>query len=434
VDSGEQGTVTVGGRRVLGSFRVEVIRGPDAGVALELGTERTLVGTHRSSDLRLSDPTVSRLHCELTLAEAGLELRDLGSRNGTRLAGVAIAAATIDRVTDLDLGDTRIRIAPVGSEVEVPLAAGDRFGPLTGASAAMRAVFARLETAAASGATVLLEGETGVGKDLAAAAIHGASRRAGGPLVVVDCGAVARELLESELFGHVRGAFTGANTDRVGAFEAAAGGTLLLDEIGELDLDLQPKLLRALESRSVKRVGSNRPIELDVRVIAATNRDLAAEVNARRFRSDLYYRLAVLVVKIPPLRDRPGDIPMLIEELLIRGGHGDEPGAAALRAPDTLARLSRHAWPGNVRELRNFIERHLAFGGDLVPDDTGAELPAIDPSTPYRIARKRWLARFERAYLEALLEAHGGNVTVAAKAAGIDRVYLHRLLARAGLR
>ena len=419
------------------SFRLEVIEGPDRGRTWSPTGERTVIGTHRSADVVLTCPTVSRLHCELVSGERGVRLRDLESRNGTLIDRVEVIEAYLRRPTTITLGDTRVLIAPAGDDLRIPLAAGDRFGPLFGASPAMRAAFALLERAAGSDSTVLIEGETGTGKDLAAAAIHGASARADGPFVVVDCGAVPRDLIESELFGHVRGAFTSASADRAGAFELASGGTLFLDEIGELAVDLQPTLLRVLESRQVKRVGGARPVPVDVRVIAATNRGLAAEVNARRFRSDLYYRLAVLVVQMPPLRARPEDLPLLVDAILESMGAADDPRAAALREERALEHLASHPWPGNVRELRNHVERVLAFGALVPPvavevaEEEGDE---VDPSQPYRLARQRWLARFERLYLERLLAAHGGNVSAAARAARVDRVHLHRLLSRAGLR
>jgi two-component system, NtrC family, response regulator GlrR len=300
-------------------------------------------------------------------------------------------------------------------------------------------VFAVLARAAGSDITVLLRGETGTGKDQAAESLHRMSARRDQPFVVVDCGGLPARLLGSELFGHARGAFTGADRARVGAAEAAHRGTLFLDEIGELDLDLQPVLLRLLERREVTRVGETRPVPVDVRVIAATSRNLRREVNAGRFRSDLYYRLAVMEVVLPPLRERLDDLPLLLASLLDRAGAADHPGAAALRTPEFAARLARHDWPGNVRELRNYVESCLALADRAPPPGTGGEstrnaMPAIDLSMPFRAARDRWLRWFERRYLEELLAGAGDNVSAAARAAGVDRVYFHRLLRRVGLR
>jgi len=292
-----------------------------------------------------------------------------------------------------------------------------------------------LERAAASDATVLLTGETGTGKEAAAESIHTASVRGEGPFIVVDCGAIPPNLLESELFGHEKGAFTGAVAARKGAFEAASGGTIFLDEVGELTLDLQPKLLRALEKREVKRVGSNEYVPVDVRVIAATNRELRAEVNAKRFRSDLYYRLAVLEVRLPPLRERPEDIPPLVERILLDIDAANRPEAQVVRDGEFLDQLTGHPWPGNVRELRNHIERSLALRepaaleGDV--GDLGASASA---AVPLKIARERWTRSFERRYVEDALRRHQNNVAAAARAAGVGRMYFYRLLWKYGLR
>jgi DNA-binding NtrC family response regulator len=250
--------------------------------------------------------------------------------------------------------------------------------------------------------------------------------------VVIDCGAMPANLLESELFGHERGAFTGALTQRVGAFESARGGTVFLDEIGELPLDLQPKLLRALEDRTIRRLGASQRIPIDVRIVAATNRSLATEVNVGRFRSDLFYRLAVARIEVPALRERLDDLPLLVDTMLERLGV-DESSRRRLATPKALAWLASRAWPGNVRELRNVLERWVVFGAsERVPDGAAAPSAKIDPSVPWLEARRRAVQEFERSYVEALLQAHEGNVSRAARAAGIDRVYLHRLLRRHG--
>ncbi len=300
----------------------------------------------------------------------------------------------------------------------------------------MRAVYALLEAAAAGHSTVLLQGESGTGKDLAAESIHLESARRDGPFVVVDCGAVPGNLLETELFGHEAGAFTGATAQRTGAFEAAIGGTLLLDEIGELSLDLQPKLLRVIERREIQRIGGVTRIPVDVRIVAATNRDLKTEVNARRFRSDLYYRLAVLSLRMPPLRERLEDLGPLIDELVAERSDAPPELVADLRSPARLAELARYSWPGNVRELRNYVDRYLSLRRADPPGPTsiGAPPTTIDVSRPLREQREQWTAHFERIYLAELLRGHGGNVAAAARAAGVARVHLHRLIVRSGLK
>jgi two-component system response regulator GlrR len=346
-----------------------------------------------------------------------------------------------------------------------------RFGGLVGSSAKMRQLFDMLQRAAHCDATVLIQGETGTGKEVSAHSVHAESRRGDGPFVVVDCGAIPGQLLESELFGYERGAFTGAVNARMGAFEAAHGGTVFLDEIGELGLDLQPKILRVLESRKIKRVGSNNYVPVDVRVIAATNRDLRHEVTAKRFRSDLYYRLAVLHIQLPSLRERKQDLPELVAAILTQLNL-DEPGIAAmLLSKDFIDTLGRYRWPGNVRQLRNYIERRVAMGEHVLPPGADSlspppnnsiaaprfsgspELERASPANtnaaqsggteaelqrlleqPLKLARQEWNSVFEQRYLKALLERHGQNVSAAANAAGVNRVHMYRLLWKHGLR
>ncbi|HEX5658295.1 MAG TPA: sigma-54 dependent transcriptional regulator [Polyangiales bacterium] len=315
---------------------------------------------------------------------------------------------------------------------------------MVGESPPMEALFGLLTRAAASDATVLIDGETGTGKEVSALAVHEHSLRREGPFIVVDCGAIPAQLLESELFGYERGAFTGAVSARTGAFEAADGGTIFLDEIGELSLDLQPKILRALESRKVKRVGSNVYAPINVRVIAATNRNLREEVAAKRFRSDLYYRLAVLHIKLPPLRERKGDLSLLVDDVLRHLGVIDHASAQPIRSPEFIEMLGRYRWPGNVRQLRNYLERRVALGEAIPPPGSETSMPpppdesigglqvALDQ--PLRIAREEWNNLFEVKYLEGLLELHGNNVSAAARAAGVNRVHFYRLLRKHGLR
>jgi DNA-binding NtrC family response regulator len=282
---------------------------------------------------------------------------------------------------------------------------------------------------------VLLEGETGTGKEAAALAIHQEGERAEQPFVVVDCGALPHNLLESELFGHEQGAFTGATSAREGAFEAAEGGTVFLDEIGELAIDLQPKLLRVIERREVKRLGSSKYRPVDVRIIAATHRDLRAMVNERELRSDLFYRLAVLIIRLPALRERREDVPLISEKLLEELGV-EGPDAALLRDPAFLAELARHEWPGNVRELRNHLERCLVMQEQTRPAGGGEprEDLTLELDRPLKEAREAWSRAFERRYLTRLLERAGGNVSAAARVAQVDRMYLYRLLWRHGLK
>jgi two-component system, NtrC family, response regulator GlrR len=415
--------------------RLKVTRGPDKGLEVTVERDEILIGSVEGADLRLTDPTVSRNHCAVRMTAKGPLLRDLGSTNGTHIEGVSVREAFIPAGATLELGHTRVRFQALGDSVEVPLAQSERFGRLWGRSVAMRRLFAIAAQVAPAEATVLLEGETGTGKDALAEAIHLASARAAGPLHVVDCGAIPAQLIESELFGHERGAFTGADRARGGAFEEADGGTLFLDEIGELPLALQPKLLRALEAREVKRIGAERAHHVDVRVIAATNRDLREEVNRGTFRQDLYYRLEVVRLRIPPLRERPEDIPVLVEHFrrgLTRPGAEPPP-----LSEEAMRHFLAHPWPGNVRELRNAVERAILLEELPVAPPAAAEgggATAVDVGVPFKDAKNALVEGFERSYLTALLEATAGNVSEAARRAEIDRVYLLKLLRRYGLR
>jgi DNA-binding NtrC family response regulator len=296
----------------------------------------------------------------------------------------------------------------------------------------MRSIFAQLERVAKSESTVLLTGETGTGKEEAAQAVHEASDRAEGPFVVVDCGTVVQTLVESELFGHERGAFTGADRARGGAFEVAHGGTIFLDEIGELPLELQPRLLRVLERKRVRRLGGNEERAVDVRVVAATNRDLRSAANQGTFREDLYYRLAVVEIELPSLRTRPEDLPLLIDTLLER--LDPEKKAEWLDRQALSQRLAGAAWPGNVRQLRNYLAQCVAFREPPAISAAFAPDAASLSGAPYEEARRLALDSFERQYVTVLLDRHGGNVSEAARAAGLNRTYLHRLLRRHGIR
>jgi transcriptional regulator with PAS, ATPase and Fis domain len=429
-DPGERPT-----HAIVQRFWLSVVKGPDAGATFTSAGERAVIGTHESADMVLHDETVSRFHCEIDRSTGTAVVRDLGSRNGTVVDGVSVLAAHLRGGSTLSFGRTELRFELHRDPVKVPLSERDRFGSMTGGSVAMRRAFALLERAAGSDATVLLEGETGTGKEVAAESIHSESARRDGPFIVVDCGAIPPDLLESEFFGHEKGAFTGAQGARAGAFEAADGGTIFLDEIGELALDLQPKLLRALERKHVKRVGSTRYVPVDVRIVAATNRSLRAEVNERRFRSDLYYRLAVLEVRLPPLRERVEDLPLLVEHLLGSLGVAGTPAAAKLRSPALLAHLARQRWSGNVRELRNYLERCVAMDEAIPLGPAPDEAPgALDLDQPLKIARERWTRAFEHRYVEEMLRRHDGKMAAAARAAGVDRMHFYRLAWRCGLK
>jgi transcriptional regulator with GAF, ATPase, and Fis domain len=427
--------IQVPGARV--GMTVTVVSGPAKGTSRPLG-ERLRIGKAPDNDLVLADDTVSRHHCELLRAPEGILVRDLGSTNGTRVQGARVTEAVVAPGTVLKVGQVEIVLRPAGRTTEVLPSDRAQFGGALGQSLAMRTIFGVLERIAPTDATVLLEGETGTGKDVLARAIWAESARAQGPFVVVDCGAVSYSLIESELFGHERGAFTGAVASRQGAFELADGGTVFLDEIGELPMDVQPKLLRVLEMREFRRVGGNRMLKADVRVIAATKRNLMREVQAGKFREDLYFRLAVVPVTVPPLRARREDIPMLVEHIL-RGGGGLAVG------DETMQTLLAHDWPGNVRELRNVLERAVYLAratgqGELsfVSLPTSATAPPdvfqFEPGRSYRETRAKYDAEFERRYVKWLLSRHAGNVSAAARDAKMDRKHLHDMAKKHGLR
>ena len=419
-------------------IRIEVIAGPNAGHAVDLPGPEVRIGSSRGGDLVLFDNAVSRHHLSLRVESAGIRVLDAGSRNGTVLDGLRVRDAYARPDSTILIGNTTLRLRLLHDVVELPLSNREHFGALRGKSVAMRMVYTVLERVVSVDDTILIEGETGTGKELAAEAVHEESPRSGGPFVVFDCSAVAPSLLESELFGHMRGSFSGAVLDREGAMEAADGGTLFLDEIGELPLELQPKLLRALERFEVRRIGSNTQRRVDVRVVAATNRNLAVEVSAGRFREDLYYRLAVVRITMPPLRERPEDIPLLVEHFtqeLSRRGRLVEP------VPDrTMRAFMGQAWPGNVRELRNAVARSLSLGVAAVGPTSrpSAGAPAvsatIDTSVPLKTARERLSEAFEEAYLRRALEETGGNISHAARLAGVNRKLVQRAIQRFGLR
>jgi len=415
-------------------FVLTAVAGPNAGARVVSAGQRVVIGTHPSAELALSDPTVSRFHCELAAGDGAITVRDLGSKNGTRINGLSVVEAQLEGTATLVLGRSEIELQLADTYAELPLSPRESFGGLVGKSPAMRALYAQLERAAASDVTVLLLGETGTGKELAARAIHEHSARVAAPLTVVDCGAIPHSLIDGELFGYERGAFSGAERARPGVFELGTGGTVFLDEIGELPGDLQPKLLRVLEQREVQRMGATQPTPVDVRVIAATNRNLRAEVNAGRFRADLFYRLAVLEVQLPPLRERLDDIPLLVDSFLRVSGLVESPEAAPLRDPTWLAGLARQGWRGNVRELRNHLERALLAPADIMPGSGWEAPPEVDTNQKLAAVREQWVRYVERRYIVELLQKHGGNVSAAARAAGTDRAHFYRIMAACGLR
>ncbi|MCU0671608.1 MAG: sigma 54-interacting transcriptional regulator [Myxococcota bacterium] len=416
--------------RTTRGFRVRVIEGPDVGVETTLAGElgSIAVGTSEVCGLRLTDRSVSRRHLTLDLDGDRLALRDLGSRNGTRVSGLRVGEASIESHVVVTLGQTRLELVPVDVET-APLSSAEAFGPVLGRSRAMRRLYPLLERLAASELSVVLEGETGTGKELVAEALHAASPRGTGPFVVFDCSVVPAGIVEAELFGHVRGAFTGATDDRAGVFRDAHGGTLFLDEIADLPLAMQPKLLRALDRRQVRPLGASAFEAVDVRVVAATRRNLDREVQNGRFREDLFHRLAVGRVELPSLRRRHGDVTLLVEHFWKQLGGRDAP------SPELIVRLEESALPGNVRELKNAVARAVALGALAEPG------PRADPDDdvqwihrlldlPLREARQRLQDEFEHRYVRRQLERANGNVTHAAKASGVARRYFQVLKAR----
>ncbi len=421
---------------MLRQLTITGVDGPAMGIEARSSGERFSIGSDQSNDVVIDDPAASRFHCEIKVGAQGAWLRDLGSRNGTVLDGVPVVEAGLREGSLIQLGRSTLRLHLSDEHHELPLSPHRELGSLVGVSVSMRAVFALIERAAKTDAIVLIQGETGTGKEAVAETIHRLGTRSAAPFLVVDCGALPPNLLESELFGHERGAFTGADSRRIGVFEEADGGTVFIDEIGELPIEMQPRLLRVLERREIRRLGSNQHRGVDVRVVAATHRDLRAQVNEGRFRADLYFRLAVLKLTVPPLRERPEDIEILSEKLLGDMG-ADEPTREALLDAEQVARLQRGVWPGNVRELRNYLERCLVLeqAAPLSDRGTGTSGQAleVDVRLPYSQAKRGLLDQFERRYLTELLAAHGGNLSKAARAAGMDRVYVYKLLHKHGI-
>jgi len=404
-----------------GRVRLRVVRGPDLGREALLDGGEALVGSRGDCALALSDPGVAPWHARLEPRDGHLRVQDLGGPGGTRYLGARIQDVLVPPGSSLELGSTRVCLLPASSPPEV-LSPREELAGLLGRSPAMRRLFARIERVAPTRSAVLIQGETGTGKEHVARALHRLSGHARGPLIVVDCGAVPHELMQSELFGHVQGAFTGATRDVTGAFERARGGTLFLDEVGHLPLSLQPLLLRALDTRTFLRLGEDQVREADFRLITATHQDLEAMVARERFQADLYYRLSEATLVVPPLRERLEDIPLLAEALA-REATGPHAGLDAA----TLACLCAYRWPGNVRELRNTVARVLALGPGALP---GSPCEARPPD--FHQARELAIHSFERLYLEALLRRHG-SAAAALEESGLARSYFFKLLGAHGL-
>jgi len=422
-----------------GRAQLVVVEGDDMGRALRLEPgAHAVVGSDPTCDLVLTDERVSRRHLEVRCEPKGFLLRDLESRNGTFYEGSRLTEARVLAGATLKLGRTYLRILPEPEVLDVPPSRARAFGELVGESLAMREVFAVLERAAASDVTVLLEGETGTGKELAARGLHEASARRGAPFVAVDCGALPENLVESTLFGHLRGAFTGAAGAREGAFRRAEGGTLFLDELDSVPLPVQARLLRAIETREVRPLGSDATHPVDLRLLCASRSALESRVAEGAFRPDLYYRVSVLRVALPPLRSRREDVAPIVRALLRR--RGITPGEVA---GSKLDALFAHDWPGNVRELRNVIDRALALKPEassfaelplrLAPGGAGDDL-AVQLHLPWAEAKARTVDAFEKRYLAALIDRCEGNVSAAAREAQMDRKHLRTLLEKHGLR
>ena len=430
-------------------LRLLVVSGPDDGLSAELDQGTHVVGKGDDCDVRLTDEAVSRRHLQLTYTPQFVEVRDLNSKNGTFFRGAKITKIQVGVGSLFVIGRTTLLLVEperAQSVNDVPL--DSQLDGIVGRSDAMRRLFATIRQVARSEATVLIYGESGTGKELVAQAIHGMSPRCDRAFRVVDLAAACGSLLESELFGHIKGAFTGALESRPGVLAEAQGGTVFFDEIGELDAALQPRLLRMVERREIKPVGDIHYQQIDVRILAASNRDLQQEVDRRTFRADLFHRLAVMMISVPPLRERVDDIPLLVEYFLNELGGPEHPEITY----NTMQMLVDHPWPGNVRQLRNSVERAWALtargasfdetlaGLHLREVASSAEYQAInpgenndlgvdiDPAVPFKEAKNAIIAEWERKYLSILMKKYRGNVSLAARRSGIARVHLHRLL------
>ncbi len=469
---------------MLSLQRTQLVIEPHAPSPRQLTFDQDIItiGSMEDNDIVLTDDTVSRHHCRIIQDERHTVLVDLGSTNGTHINGVRIREAFLTPGATVAVGNTQIRYNPVVEQIEVTPSQEEAFGGIVGRSVKMREIFGILEKISPTSATVVIEGETGTGKEVVARTLHDMSTRKDGPFIVFDCGAVPESLIESELFGHEKGSFTGAVMSRKGLFEMAEGGTIFLDELGELALDLQPKLLRVLEQREVRRVGSNVSVPINVRVIAATNRRLEDEVRTGQFREDLFYRLSVVRLFLPSLKERKEDIPLLINHFLHTlsfNRHHKDPTKLKIHHIEqpALTALTEYAWPGNVRELVNVIERacsmsddtcikasdlpvyitnaHQVGAGNYSPHISPPSLPSINgdypidaddvtrwqalprradlQEKPFKEAKEEWISYFEEDYISELLMRHGGNISKASREADIDRKYFRKLMVKHGI-
>lgn len=403
---------------------VRVVAGPDFGKSFESHDSLLSIGTRSDCDIRLTDRSVSSRHATIEVGKDGIRIADLGSTNGTHYLGTRAEHITLGLGGVVTVGITELRIRGFSA---TPHTQATTYGTLVGDSAPMQSLFASLEKLEPLDSAVLLVGETGTGKSSVAKEIHRHSKRANQPFVVFDCAAATESVIESELFGHVRGAFTGALADREGAFTLAAEGTLFLDEIAELSLDSQRKLLGALEEGRFRPVGSEEEIEAKPRIISATHRPIETSIESGEFRSDLYYRLNVIGLSVPPLRDRLEDLPALARTLV------DEMGLAKESLPaELLEALQDYTWPGNIRELRNLLTRALFLGLPTMGTASTESSEEVDLDEPLLDAKKRIVARFEKDYLHQQLDRSNGNLSEAARLSGTDPSYFRRLLRRHG--
>ena len=424
---------------VVQKCKLLVVSGPAQGQEFVVDKDQFSIGAGEQNAVVLTDSAVSKHHCEIQLLPDGYLIRDMGSTNGTMVKGVRVTEAFLNQGAEFQLGNTKIIFCPLQEARHYALSHAEAFGELIGHSVSMRRVFHLAETYAPTDATILIEGETGTGKEVLAEELHRHSKRKDRPFVVIDCAALARELTESELFGHTKGSFTGATTDRKGAFEHGNGGTVFLDEISDLHPDLQPKLLRVLEKREIRRVGSNDRKTVDVRIICATNKKLEGEVNTGRFREDLFYRLSVVHIDLAPLRKRKQDIALLTRKF-VKEFHGADALNDLVDFDRTMEAFANHDWPGNVRELRNVVEIAACAGqrpidlqaflylGRVKSQEQQGRADAHSADRPFKDAKSDLIGRFERDYIRDMLERHGGNISRAAQEAGIERAYLQRLI------